>query len=49
MTREEALELRNDIIEMVVSRGQWVTHSTERKPDIKKITLEISIKIDEGK
>jgi len=47
VTKEKAFELRDEIIEMVISKGQWITDYTERKPGVKAIKIEVSIKVDE--
>jgi len=47
VNKDKAFELRDKIIEMVISKGQWITDYTERKPGIKSIKIEVSIKVDE--
>lgn len=46
MTKSEGEALRDEIVQLATSKGQWVVVSEELKPDMKKIKLEVSIKID---
>ena len=46
MTKTEALSLRDRIMKLCRDAGQWVVVSEENKPDLKKVNLEVSIKID---
>lgn len=46
MTKNEAMDLRDRILIMCEAEKQWVVISEERKPNVKLIKLEVSIKID---
>jgi hypothetical protein len=47
MTKTEAFELRDKILEMCRAKNQWVAITEERKPDVRMVKLEVSIKIDQ--
>ena len=46
MTRNEAYKMRDRIIEICREARQWVVVTEEHKPDTRKVSLEVSIKID---
>lgn len=46
MTKFEAEDLRDEILRLCSDNHQWVVVSEEKKPDLKMIKLEVSIKID---
>lgn len=46
MTRPEAIKLKESLLDFCKDKGLWVAVSEERKPDLKTIKLEISLKID---
>ena len=47
MTKDNAIKLRDKILKLCDTEKQWVVVSEERQPHIKKIKLEVSIKIDD--
>jgi hypothetical protein len=46
MKKDEALRLVEEIQSICTKRGLWCTVEFERKPDLKMIKIEISIKIE---
>lgn len=48
LTRPEAIKLQTEIEKLCATKGQWVTVSQVKKPDLVKILLEVSIVITGG-
>ena len=46
MTKTEAFNLRDKILELCQVSGQWVSITEEHKPNVRVVKLEVSIKID---
>ena len=45
LTQAEALQLRDEIVAVCGKYDQWVTDTYERKPELKMIRIELSIKV----
>ena len=46
MNKDEAKQLRDKLVDLCREHCQWAVISEEHKPNLKKITVEVSIKID---
>lgn len=46
LTEPEALKLRDEIVNICKKYNQWVVDTYERKPFLKMIRIELSIKVD---
>ena len=45
LTQAEALQLKDEIVAVCSKYDQWVTDTYERKPELKMIRIELSIKV----
>ena len=48
ITPEKALSIKNDIMALAEKHGLWVTVEEERKPELKTVVVQVSIKVSEG-